>query len=261
MKKLVLIGALLCMVLLSGCAKGEITLEISRWGAADLSCKLVTAPVISGALTSFKDDFKQDGYMVTEAEDGEMTGFLAHKHYNHLADIKDSKVLETFKFSRVQKAAKEAGKKQENKTGEKQKATPKEQNKGAQKPLATVQSGWLMDTVTVHTGLDWKNDKAGQKSFDEQYIMKNLLKSVSMKFILILPTTTENNNATTVSADGKTLTWVLPMGENTPIDMTFTYVNPVKAASWLGLVVILFVAGIVARSYGKNKKQSLEKEA
>lgn len=265
MKKIFLVITLLLAILLSGCAKGEITLEMSRWGAADLSCQIVTAPVISGVLSSFKDDFKKDGYIITEAKDGEMVGFLAQKHYNHLQDIKDSKVLETFRFSRIQEAAKEA-QKQKSPAGAGQVPSQsgensREQNEPSQ-PLVAVKSGWLMDTVTVHTGLDLSNDKAKAQSFDEQFIMKNILKGISLKFNLKLPVKTDENNATTVSADGKTLTWVLAMGENTPIDMTFTYVNPIKAASWLGGVAILAVAGICFHSYKKAKlfKEKLAKE-
>ncbi len=260
MKKIFLLITLVTAIILSGCAKGEVTLEISRWGAADLSCKLVSVPVISGALNSFKDDFKQDGYIITDAKDGDMVGFLAQKHYNHLQDIKDSKVLETFRFSKIQAAAKEA-RKQKPQTPPSTGQAPVQNSQGSgvsdkqetPKPLAIVQSGWLMDTVAVHTGLDLASDKAKSGSFDEQFIMKNILKEVSLKFILKLPTKTDSNNATNVSADGQTLTWVLPMGDNTPIDMTFTYVNPIKAASWLGALVILIVVAICVRSYKKSK--------
>ncbi|MCI2109366.1 MAG: hypothetical protein LKJ99_00100 [Acidaminococcaceae bacterium] len=261
MKKIFLLIAILVTILVSGCAKGEITLEISRWGAADLSCQVVSAPVVSGVLNSFKDDFKQDGYIITDAKDGDMVGFLAQKHYNHLQDIKDSKVLETFRFSKIKDAAKEA---------QKQKAqapTPKKQvpetkgqepetkeNKEQSQPLVKVQGGWLMDTVTIHTGLNLANDKAKNQSFDEQFIMRNILKSIGLKFNLKLPVKTNSNNATTVSEDGKTLTWVLPMGENTPIDMDFTYVNPIKAMSWLAGAVIIVVAGICVHSYKKSQK-------
>ena len=260
MKKIFIALALVLTVLLGGCAKGEITLDINRWGAADLSCKIVTAPVISGVLTSFKDDFKQDGYMVTEAQDGDMTGFLAQKHYNHLQDIKDSKVLETFRFAKIQKAAQDAQKsKSQNPTSAKpanpsQPTNPAQPSSDKSAPLVAVKEGWLLDTVTVHTGLNMKDDKRNDQVFDDQFIMKNILKEINLKFILKLPTKTENNNATTVSADGKTLTWVLPMGENTPIDMTFTYVNPIKAASWLGILAILVIAGVFFRSYKKSKK-------
>lgn len=36
MKKIILLGCLLLSLLLSGCAKGHITMEITRLGAADL---------------------------------------------------------------------------------------------------------------------------------------------------------------------------------------------------------------------------------
>jgi len=42
MKKIILAVLMLLTIALSGCARGEITLNVSRWGAADVNCKLVT---------------------------------------------------------------------------------------------------------------------------------------------------------------------------------------------------------------------------
>ena len=56
MRKILLAIFILITVLLSGCAKGEITLDISRMGAADVNCKLVANPILASGLQSFKQD-------------------------------------------------------------------------------------------------------------------------------------------------------------------------------------------------------------
>ena len=96
MKKIMLLGCLLLSLLFSGCAKGHITMEITRLGAADLTCKLVTAPVLKPTVDAFEEDFRKDGYGVRPAKEGQYEGFVATKHYNQVKDIKDSKVLKTF---------------------------------------------------------------------------------------------------------------------------------------------------------------------
>lgn len=105
MRKIMLLGCLLLSLLFSGCAKGHITLEITRLGAADLTCKLVTAPVLKPTVDAFQEDFQKDGYAVQPAKEGQYEGFLATKHYNQVKDIKDSKVLKTFDIRTWENAA------------------------------------------------------------------------------------------------------------------------------------------------------------
>ena len=43
--------------------------------------------------------------------------------------------------------------------------------------------------------------------------------------------------------DGKTMTWVLAMGEDTPMQASVTYCNPFKAAGWLVLTLLFSGVG------------------
>ena len=63
--------------------------------------------------------------------------------------------------------------------------------------------------------------------------MANLIKQVDLRFVLKLPTRVAQTNAATVSEDGRTMTWVLAMGEDNPMKASVTYCNPFKAAGWL----------------------------
>lgn len=251
MKKIFLPILLLLVLMVSGCAKGEITLELSRWGAADVSCKLVAAPMLQGALTSFQDEFKNDDYNVVPAKMGDLSGFEARKHYSNVADIKDSKVLETFSFNKLKTAAdKHEGKKDD------PKSAPAEPAKKAstEKSMVRVQQGLLFDTVTVNTGLNLEPGGAKQ-SPEAKFLLDNVFKQMELKFIVKLPTAVDSSDATTVSADGKTLTWNLALGGATPINAQLTYMNPIKAASWAALVGISILGAILYRSYKKNRRQ------
>lgn len=59
MKRFLILMALAASLLLSGCARGEITVELSRLGAADLTAKLVTLPILQPTAETFEEDFKK----------------------------------------------------------------------------------------------------------------------------------------------------------------------------------------------------------
>lgn len=248
MKKYFLAFFLISAFFLSGCAKGEITLDISRWGAADVSCKVVAAPILRQALGSFEKDFTEDGYQVIAAKDHDMEGFEARKHYANLRDIKDSKVLETFRFEKLQQAA------QKN-TGTK--AAPEQPKAEAKtnpsKAMLTVEPGLLFDRVIVNTGLNMNGGK--EASPEAKVLLGSIFKDMELKFVVKLPVAADSSDATTVSEDGKTLTWNLALGSSTPINATITYLNPIKAASWCGGIILLAMGVGFYYSYAKRKKQ------
>lgn len=59
MKRFLVLMALAASLLLTGCARGEITVELSRLGAADLTAKLVTLPILQPTAETFEEDFKK----------------------------------------------------------------------------------------------------------------------------------------------------------------------------------------------------------
>lgn len=249
MRKLLISMFLLVALTLSGCAKGEITLEISRLGAANIDCKMVALPVLSSGLQALQEDFAKDGYSVSEAKDGNMSGFLAHKHYTKISDVKDSKVLEAFRFDKLQSVA---TKSQPKAAQPKQEQSKPEEKTEQASPMVVVDQGLLFDTVKVNTELNLKANL--KNSADQQFLLQNIMKQISLKFILILPTKAGPNNATTVSEDGRTLTWVLPVGESTPMQASVTFLNPIKAASWVGVVVLVVLGIVLYHSYKIRKE-------
>lgn len=246
MKKIMLLGCLLLSLLFSGCTKGHITMEITRLGAADLTCKLVTAPVLKPTVDAFEEDFRKDGYGVRPAKEGQYEGFVATKHYNQVKDIKDSKVLKTFDIRTWEQAAQDAAGPQ---NGEK--AKPAQVSREKKEPVVRLQGGLLFDTISVHTGINMA-PKEELKNRDAQAVLQSIMKQFDLRFTLVLPTAVDDTNATQVSDDKRTLTWKLPLGEETPMDATVTYLNPVKAAGWL---MVLLVVGGVGNAYYRKRKR------
>lgn len=254
MKKFVLLLCLVLTTLLSGCARGHITLEITRLGAADLTCELVSAPVLKPTVDAFSKDFKEDGYAIENTKKGQYEGFVARKHYNQLKDIKDSKVLKTFDIRTWQQAAQAAA--DQGKPG--QKTQDPKVSKEKRDPVVKLDGGLLFDTISVHTGINMA-PKDELKNKDAQAVLENVMKQFDLQFTLVLPTAVDDTNATSVSDDRKTLTWKLPLGEKTPMDATVTYLNPVKAAGWL--MVALVLGGVGNAYYRKRKRLQRQKEA
>jgi len=249
MKKLFAALLLILTMLLGGCAKGHITLQVSRLGAAELTCQLMSVPVLKPTVDSFQEDFRKDGYRIREATEGDYSGFIAHKHYNQLKDIKDSKVLKTFDFKTWQKAARSA-------VQQGQPAQPAEPVKpsgetGKGKPVVTMQGGLLFDTISVDTGIDM-GETEDVKNKDARAVLKNILRQFDLQFTLVLPAAVDDTNASKLSDDRKTLTWQLPLGEKVPLEARVRYLNPVKAAGW---VMVVLVVGTVITAYTHKKRR------
>ncbi len=254
MKKFVAVLLLVLTMLLGGCAKGHITLEVTRLGAADLTCQLMSMPVLKPTVDAYREDFRNDGYRIKETAEGDYSGFVAHKHYNQLKDIKDSKILKTFDFKTWQQAAQSAA----GKAPAQDKEAPAKSGDKApdKKPVVTMDGGLLFDTISVNTGL---NMGAGHelKDKDAQAVLENILKQFDLEFTLVLPAAVDSTNAPKVSDDRKTLTWKLTLGEKVPMEATVTYLNPVKASGW---VMVFVVVGAVAAAYIQKRRRQKVRE-
>lgn len=249
MKKFLLLCLVVLSTFFSGCAKGHITLSVTRLGAADLTCELVAAPVLKPTVDSFQEDFKQDGYAVSPAKDGDFAGFKAQKHYNQVKDIKDSKVLRTFDFKTWEDAATQAANGQQ--SGQKQNNARARLPEKKHAPIVKLDNGLLFDTISVNTAVNM-GEGEHLKDKDAQAVLKNILSQFDLRFTLVLPTGADSSNASEVSPDKKVLTWRLPLGQKTPMQASVTYLNPVKAAGWL---VVLLVVGGVANAYWRKRKR------
>lgn len=259
MKKL-LVGCMLCVSLFfAGCASGEITLEISRMGTAEVTCQLMTTPFLQQAIASFRKDFVDDGFDVHDAANSSMSGFIAHKSYLDVRKIKDSKVLKVFRFTPPRipskassKSPAEANKSQSGQPAVQPGSKPSGQKADSKDAIVSIKQGLLYDTVTIDTHLNLDPNLSSEKE-KEQWILQSLMQQVDLRFVLKLPTYTDSNNATRVEDEGKTLIWVLPVGVDTPMKATATFLNLYKAAGWISAVVVIVIVGIVVVSYRRRK--------
>ena len=117
--------------------------------------------------------------------------------------------------------------------------------------MVRLQGGLLFDTISVHTGINMA-PKEELKNRDAQAVLQSIMKQFDLRFTLVLPTAVDDTNATQVSDDRRVLTWKLPLGEETTMDATVTYLNPVKAAGWL---MVLLVVGGVGNAYYRKRKR------
>lgn len=93
------------------------------------------------------------------------------------------------------------------------------------------------------------------KNRDAQAVLQNVLKQFDLRFTLVLPTGVDATNATQVSDDKRILTWKLPLGEETPMEATVTYLNPVKAAGWLMVLLVVGAWGTPITGSGRGWKK------
>ncbi|NLY84270.1 MAG: DUF3153 domain-containing protein [Acholeplasmataceae bacterium] len=235
MKKqsMLLLGLTLAM-LLAGCARGEVVTELSRTGSANIECRVVAVPVVASQLGSVKEDFVADGFQVEDVTEEKMKGFVARRHFEKINDVNKIKLL----GGSGSRAKKEEPKQIE-------------EPASAQKTKAfEYKHGLLFDTVAVKANLDLRH-KPGQDPGDAQWLFKNLLQQVKLRFVLKLPTAAESSNAGLVADGGKTLVWDLVFGENNLLEARLTYLNPYKAGA---LSAILLAAAIFFMLSRRRKK-------
>lgn len=211
---------------------------------------------------TFEEDFKKDGYTVQKVDEGEYKGFVAHRHYNQLSDIKESKLLRTYDFETWSHAAQYAVKNNGAAgSGSEDKALRPALPAERHAPVVTYHGGLLFDTVSVHKTVQLSPREA-MKDPRTAGILRSIMGQFDLRFILKLPTRVDSANATSVSEDGRVLMWRLPLGEDSDLDASVTYLNPMKAAGWIVLIGILGGLGSVYFRKRRREKalEALEKK-
>lgn len=128
-------------------------------------------------------------------------------------------------------------------------------------PVVTYHGGLLFDTVSVHKTVQLSPREA-MKDPRTAGILRSIMGQFDLRFILKLPTRVDSANATSVSEDGRVLMWRLPLGEDSDLDASVTYLNPMKAAGWIVLIGILGGLGSVYFRKRRREKalEALEKK-
>lgn len=233
--KLLLIALLITfLTATTGCVRGEITLDIARTGAAQLSTKILVINFLKDSLTDLKNKFTQDKFEVMDVKESNFEGFVATRKFSNISQMKD---VQVFKGLNLQETL--------NKKPTPTNGTGADSSLPAKKdPVLIVERGLLFDKYKVDVNVDLGSKYSNNTKKEENIFAKQLLSQIDLKFILKLPTSTTKNNAHQVSQDGKTLTWQLALGENNQVVAEAEMLNMITVGVVLGILVggtIIFV--------------------
>lgn len=232
-KILITVLLLLLTLLTGGCVRGDIVLDISRTGSAELSSKVMVISLLKDNLKPVKEQFAKDGFEIMDVRESGMEGFHAVRNFSSISDMKD---LSIFKGINVQDAL--AKDNRPNSTIANQPASP---------PKLIVEKGIFFNTYKINVDIDL-GSQYGLAQKDDSFIVKNILSQVNLTFALKLPTKTIKNNAYQVSEDGRMLIWRLALGENNQIVAEARMLNLVNIGIMLGLALCIIGYIMLKRS-------------
>lgn len=232
LKSLVLVAfSAVLLFVLTGCANVNYEIKLEKDGSGDVSYIMGYDKAFLSSVQVSVDDVKEDdsfdeakqeateeGYTIEEYEDDNTYGFRAYKHVNNIQD--------EFKIDENTDA--DDGIKYE-KTFFK--------TKYAQE--ATVNLSDIMGT-------------------EEDALTKAVVGQMKISYKIVLPFKAGENNATTVSEDGKTLEWTLKAGETNEIKFVAQEDRTVYAITGMGILVLIIVIGAVVAIYSKKKDKKQE---
>ncbi len=217
---------LVVLLTASGCAKGDITLDLRKIGQADVSCQVLVAPALAVPLEQVKEQFRSDQFQVADVRDGDWVGFTAERHFDRVRDVKDIRLFQSVRKNGESKAGAAA--------------PAAEKAKPFQSEIVT-EKGWFVDTYKVNAQLRL-DQQLPLKKTEEKQLASFLLSQVKLNFIVKLPVVASNSNAAEVRDEGRTLVW--------PVNLTAeTYVHAeAKLLNWpriAGACLAVIIAGAV----------------
>lgn len=240
-KKLIFhILLMLILILTTGCVRGDIVLDMSRTGSAELSSKIMVTAVLREHLKPIKEQFVQDGFAVMDVKESGMEGFHAVRSFGSIADMKN---LAIFQGLNIQESLNANMSSNKIATGDSVAIKPDKH------PKLSVERGLFFNTYRIDADIGLGN-KHGFAGKDDNIIVKNIMSQVDLKLIIKLPTKTIKNNAYQVSDDGKTLTWRLALGEGNQIVAEAKMLN-----LWHMAIIVVLVIGAGWYIYLKDKKR------
>lgn len=204
--------------LLTGCLGAQTRVTINDDGSGTYEIRMVSNPIVMEQFQYFKQHLEERNYHVVAVNEGDKQGWVATKEVESVAKEPFSQDLE----------------------------------KGAPPAFQDIGRGFKMEdglftsTLTINSEVDLS--RMGKGTSDLGQLGPNL------EFTLVLPTKTTENNATSVSKDGKILTWKLQPGEKTPIHVSATITNPITTGIAL-LLAILLLATLAFLWWRKRKRR------
>lgn len=233
---LVALIAAIVVICLSGCARVNYEVNVNKDGSADVSYvmgydkEFLNSMGVSeddlgeDAFEDMKKDATDDGYQIEEYNDDQIAGFKASKHFDKMSD---------FKLDGVANA---------------EVSTEEANNEISFNKM-------LLDTkISQNAKLDLTEINSSDEDSEVSSITNMLLGQMKFTYKVTLPFKASDNNATTVSEDGKTLEWTLTPGEVNEVRFEATEnLNTIVLACVVAAVAIVVVIIVVIGMSSKKK--------
>lgn len=234
MTSLVIVMMITLMVL-TGCANVNMKVKLNEDGSADISYvmgynkEFLTSMNVKvedleneESFTETMEAARDDGYTVTKYEDDSVFGFQAVKHVNHVKE-----------FS-VQDA-----------TGE---ATEVENDS------IQYEKSFLKTVYSQDSKMDLTNMNTYEEDAQTSAMINMMMKQMKITYQITLPFKVGDHNATTVSEDGKTLTWEIKAGEINEIKFIAMQDYTMFLMAGIIILVVIIVVAIILIIMKKRKK-------
>lgn len=239
MKKVVL-GLVLVTLLLSGCVKYEVGMEVKKDKSMDLS--LVYA--IASDLTENSDTYSSDeakinlekrGFVVNEYNEDDLTGIKAVKSIDNIDKVSSEKQVIVSLVDMLDENNEE-------------------------EMFFKVEKGLSKNKYSASFIFDLTED---EESTDEESVSYDGYSNYfKFSYKITLPYKSISNNATNVSEDGKTLTWTAQYGKINDINFEFSMPNKnfnMLLFGGIGAILVIILA-VTFLLINKNKKSNIKVE-
>lgn len=261
------------MILLTGCVKYDMTMDITK---EDVKVGLIYAMQSSYVTDSTmfdetKKEAKEEGYTVEDYKDDDYTGIKMYKSLGSLDSLSKGKgdaisitdlfSDETNKLDKTKLFKLENGVYKANfvfdATNENSLSGGSNSNDAEEEDSLFNEDGLDVDEDDdSDITLDGDDTDMGSGSAD----LNQALSGIKFKFEVTLPNAAVSNNATKVSDDKKTLTWEVSYGSRANVEFSFKTSNNMITYIAVGAVAVVVVAGVViliVKKKGKGAKPNM----
>lgn len=219
------------MLLLTGCANINYEIKLEKDGSGEISYVMgydknflnsmqVSLEDLKGSnsFDDMKEEASKEGYTIEEYEDNTTYGFKAYKHVENIQN--EFKVMED----------------------------------STEEDAIRFEKSFFKTSFSQKASLDLA-DLSGEGQAQDA-LTSAVMGQMKISYKLVLPFAAGENNASSVSEDGKTLEWTLKAGQVNEINFVAEQTNLVNIAIIAGAIILVLVLILVIASRGKNKKNA-----
>lgn len=263
------------MFLLTGCVKFNMTMDIKSDKSMDLDILYAVDKNMMGDEELFKDEdieeYKKSGFEVKDYAEGDYVGITLKKHVKNIDDISKTDGNASFNIANATDTESEESMftlkkgffrnvytlKMESDSATN---TPDDINLGDERIALEGEDDDLGDYPSDDSSLgEYPTD--GESLLDDYPIdgdfdYTEALNNMEMNLTVNLPNKPISHNATSVSNNGKSLTWNL-VAQQSDVELTFALYNKTNILICVaGVVVVVIVVIVVISKSSKNKNTS-----